>query len=358
MSKKPAVSIIILNYNGGRVTHECIESVLQSGVAHTEILLVDNASAPSEIISLRRKYGKSVRIIANSKNVGYAQGNNIGAKESDGTFLVFLNNDAMVTKGWLSSPLAILEDDPTVAFVQPKVKWKRYKKYFEYAGGAGGFIDMFGYPFVRGRIFGSIEEDVAQYEDQREIFWASGVALVCRKSVFEKLGGFDSFFFTHGEEEDLCFRAWRAGYRILYTSASVVFHIGAYTGNRNVFQKTFYNHRNHLILLLKNLSAPELIMILPLRMVCDFASMVYYVMRYRSIQNGLSVILAYFSFLIHFPRFLKSRFEDPFKNFGYPKNPTLVFRGSIAAEYFLKKRRKWAEIFGANMSVSKLRSLF
>lgn len=358
MSKQPNISIIILNHNGGAVTNRCLSSIIAAGFGNAEILLVDNNSSKKEVDDLKKKYQESVRFICLDTNCGYARGNNIGAKNANGKFLIFLNNDTVVTKNWLTIPIETLKNNPKIAFLQPKIVWSKHPNFFEYSGGAGGFIDYFGYPFVRGRIFGSIEEDIGQYEDAREVFWASGVAMFCHRQIFEKLAGFDEIFFTYAEEDDLCFRAHRAGYKIMYIPKVRVYHQGAYTSNRNVSRKIFFHHRNHLFLLIKNLQWRQLLFILPVRVLFDCGSMIFYILRYHSLESALAVVTAYFSFLFHVPQILVTRKNDPFKHFGYPKKTTGVFRGSIVFEHFFRKKKKWSQVYTSSLSSSRVRQLF
>lgn len=355
---RPLVSIIILNYNGGKVTETCLNSVLKSRYSNFEIILLDNNSEKKEIRWLKKHYGKKIKIVLSKENLGYAGGNNLSAENAKGKYLVFLNNDTVVPFDWLKKPIQRMEKDSKIAFLQPKIKWLKHKNFFEYAGGAGGYLDFFGYPFVRGRIFGSIEEDIGQYDDEREIFWASGVALFCRKNIFKKLGGFDSLFFAYAEENDLCFRAHRAGYKVIYCPGQEIFHLGGYTSNQNIFRKIFLIHRNHLILLIKNLRFVDLLLVLPLRLIMDIVSMPYYLYRFKSFKNIRAVISAYGSLILNFPKILKSRNRYQIKNFGYPQKPNLVYRGSIVWQYFIAKQKRWIEIIEKNSCSSKLIKIF
>lgn len=358
MHKPPFVSIIILNYNGGKITENCLNSVLKSCGPNFEVILVDNGSRKKETEWFKKLYGEKIKIILSKTNLGYAAGNNLGAKKAKGKYLVFLNNDTIVPSDWLLKPVQRMEKDPKIAFLQPKIKWLKHKKFFEYAGGAGGYLDFFGYPFVRGRIFGSIEEDISQYDDEQEVFWASGVALFCQKKIFERLGGFDPFFFAYAEENDLCFRANRAGYKVVYFPGQEIFHFGGYTSNQNIPRKTFLIHRNHLILLVKNLKLTELFVILPLRLIMDTGSIFYYLFLFRSFKSAWMVVAAYGSFILNFPQIFKSRYQYGIKNFGYPKKEGLIYKNSIVWQYFILKKRRWAEIFDKKHCPSKLIKIF
>lgn len=358
MRRNSLVSIIVLNFNGGKVTEDCLNSVLKSNYSNFEVILVDNGSKIEETIKLKKIYGSKIKLVLNERNLGYAAGNNLGASLAKGEFIVFLNNDTIVPANWLSGPLEKLRNNPKIAFLQPKIKWLKNKKYFEYCGGAGGLIDLFGYPFVRGRIFGSIEEDVGQYDDEKEIFWASGVALFGRRTVFNELNGFDTFFFIQMEDVDLCFRAHRKGYKIFYLPSLEIFHLGSYTGNRDVFKKSFLNHRNHLVMLLKNLSWSEIFWIFPLRVFLDFCSVFYYITFLKSTKLALTVFQAYLSFFVNVPVVLGKRRLRDLGSFGYPSDLGLVYRGSVVWQYFILGKKKWSEICSLKKSPSKIIKIF
>ena len=358
INKYPLVSVIILNFNGGKIFDRCLDSVWKSDYPHFEIILVDNGSQKKETNRLQKKYNQRAKIILNKKNVGFAMGNNIGVRHAKGIYLVFLNNDTVVTPNWISKAAMRLENDHTIAFLQPKIKSLKYKKYFEYAGGAGGYIDFFGYPFVRGRIFGTIEEDIGQYDDERDVFWASGVCLFCRKKIFLQLGGFDPKFFAYAEEDDLCFRAWRSGYKSIYYPEAEIYHLGGYTSNQNIAQKIFLIHRNHLLLLLKNIKIRQLIVILPCRMFMDIGTFFYYLLKYRSRDTAFSIIRAYLSLLFNLKNIIAARLKDTIGNFGYPTRQNLVYRGSIVFDYFFLGKTKWGKIMENKDCPSKQIKLF
>lgn len=355
---KIQVSVIILNHNGGDVTERCINGILSSVIASEEIILIDNGSELSEYQKLKIKYAKRIKIIRNEVNYGYPKGNNQGAQIAKGRYLIFLNNDTVVPKGWIMPLIKILDQNPDIAFLQPKIKSLTYRNFFEYAGGTGGFLDYFGFPFVRGRIFGSIEEDVGQYNDQRNIFWASGVALACRKKIFQELGMFDPFFFSYGEEADLCFRAHRKGYRVVYTPEVEILHLGGFTSNRNISQKIFFHHRNHILLLLKNLKIRDLLFILPCRLLFDITAVIYYLYYYRSLSIASVVLKAYLSIVKNLRKICCHRYSYSLNNFGYPKFPGLVYKGSIVWNYFILKKKRWSEIYNLKFRQSKIIKIF
>jgi GT2 family glycosyltransferase len=352
------VSVIILNFNGLKDTINCIKSVLKSNYFNFEIIIVDNGSSANEVLMLNNIFGKSIKIIFSKTNLGYAGGCNLGVNYATGEYLVFLNNDTIVPKNWLENPINRLEEDKKIAFIQPKIKSLVFPGFFEYAGGAGGYIDFFGYPFVRGRIFGTLEQDIGQYDDEREIFWASGVCLFCRKIVFQKLGGFDPLFFAYAEEDDLCFRAIRAGFRNIYFPNVEIYHYGGKTSNRNIPYKLFLIHRNHIILLIKNVKLIELIIILPIRFLFDLFTSVYYLFIYKSIINSLVVFRSYSSLMFNIFRIIKTRQNYRIANFGLPYNRGILYKGSIVIDYFILQRRTWSEVILNKKIHVKLNKIF
>lgn len=243
------LSVVILNWNGRR--H--LERYLPSVVAHTEgdaeVIVADNGSADDSLQWLRLNYPE-VGVIRLDRNYGFAGGYNRALKEVKSEYVLLLNSDVEVTAGWWQPLVEVLDTESDVAAVAPKLLADMERTKFEYAGAAGGFIDYLGYPFCRGRILSYVEEDGGQYNDRRDIFWASGAAMCCRREVFESLGGFDEDFFAHMEEIDLQWRMQLAGWRIVVEPKSVVYHLGGGTLPASS-RKIFLNHRNNLAMLFK-----------------------------------------------------------------------------------------------------------
>ncbi len=243
------LSVVILNWNGRR--H--LERYLPSVVAHTEgdaeVVVADNGSTDDSLQWLRLNY-PDVRVICLDRNYGFAGGYNRAMREVESEYVLLLNSDVEVTAGWWQPLVEVLDTESDVAAVAPKLLADMERTQFEYAGAAGGFIDYLGYPFCRGRILSNVEEDKGQYDDRRDIFWASGAAMCCRREVFESLGGFDEDFFAHMEEIDLQWRMQLAGWRIVVEPKSVVYHLGGGTLPASS-RKIFLNHRNNLAMLFK-----------------------------------------------------------------------------------------------------------
>ena len=233
-------AIVILNWNGRQHLEQFMPSVVEHTPATTEIVVADNGSTDNSVEFLREHY-PTVRVITLPTNYGFAEGYNRALAEVDAEYFVLLNSDVEVTAGWLEPLVATLTNNRNVAAVAPKLRSYGYRDRFEYAGAAGGFIDFLGYPFCRGRILSTVEQDCGQYDTPRDVFWASGAAFCCRADLFRILGGFDGDFFAHMEEIDLCWRMQLAGYRIMVEPRSVVYHLGGGTLPNESPQKLYLN---------------------------------------------------------------------------------------------------------------------
>lgn len=286
-------AIVILNWNGKRL----LEQFLPSVIAHSDgadIWLADNASSDDSVTFTRSAF-PSVKIVQNPVNLGFAGGYNEALKSIDADIYVLVNSDIEVTKNWLDPILSTFKKEPDTAIIQPKIRDFKNKEYFEYAGAAGGYIDKYGFPFCRGRLFDTLEKDNGQYDDDREILWASGACFFIRKKVFDALGGFDADFFVHQEEIDLCWRAFNEGHVIKYVAASTVFHVGGATLNEDSPKKAHLNFRNSLLMLTKNLPRKSLFPTLFIRMVLDGIAAVRFLTQGK-FQHFWAVMLAHITF--------------------------------------------------------------
>ena len=249
--------VVILNWNGAEVLPRFLPSVVAGTPPEVEIVVVDNGSTDGSVELLRRDF-PSVRLITLDRNYGFAEGYNRGLDKlritnyelriSQTDYYILLNSDVETPPGWCEPLIEMLVARPDVAAVAPKVLSYAERGAFEYAGASGGFIDALGYPFCRGRILGTVECDAGQYDDAREVFWATGACFACRTDVFHSLGGFDASFFAHQEELDLCWRMWSAGWKIMVEPRSTVYHLGAGTLPPSP-QKLYLNYRNNLAML-------------------------------------------------------------------------------------------------------------
>lgn len=266
------VAVVILNWNGA----DWLEKFLPSVVKHSpsvvaDVIVADNGSTDSSLTLLQNHF-PTVQVIRFDKNYGFAEGYNLSIARLSHPYTVLLNSDVEVTDGWLEAPLNLLEKDPTVAAVQPKIIAERERDRFEYAGASGGFMDKYGYPFCRGRLFATIEKDKGQYDSPIDVLWATGACLFIRTDVYKAVGGLDATFFAHQEEIDLCWRMRNRGWRLVCTPQSVVYHVGGGTLNAESPRKTFLNFRNNLLMLYKNLPQNELASVMRLRTLLDYVA--------------------------------------------------------------------------------------
>lgn len=266
----PNTAIVILNYNGSEYLKLFLPKVIETAaaVAGCSVYIADNASTDDSVVLLNSTF-PSVKLIVLKENLGFAQGYNEALKQVSADYFVLLNSDIEVTDGWLSPCLELLSKENQVAACQPKIRAYHQKEYFEYAGASGGWLDVLGYPFCRGRLFSESEKDEGQYDEIAEIFWATGAALFIRADLFKQLGGFDKEYFAHAEEIDLCWRLRKAGYKIYCVPDSVVYHIGGGTLEYQSVTKAYLNFRNTLITSFKNEPGLKLIWWLPLRLLMD-----------------------------------------------------------------------------------------
>ena len=271
------VAVVILNWNGKDLLEKFLPSVVHNSTEAT-VYLADNAST-DDSVAFVSEYFPSVKIIQNKVNGGYAKGYNDALKNLSEEIFVLLNSDVEVTENWLNPILSQFEKDEKVAAAQPRIRDYKNKEYFEYAGAAGGFIDKYGYPFCRGRIFDTLEKDTGQYNDISEIFWASGACLFVKSKAFWDAGGLDEDYFAHQEEIDLCWRLQANGGKILYVGNSKVYHVGGATLASANPQKTFYNFRNSLLNLLKNAKGAKIYPILFLRLVLDGVAAIQFLLQ-------------------------------------------------------------------------------
>lgn len=326
-------AVVILNYNGEKFLQKFLPSVLtHSGDA--KIIVADNASTDLSVDVLKQKF-PSVHLVRLENNYGFCGGYNRALKQIDAEYYVLLNSDVEVTVDWLSPIITLLDTTPDIAAVQPKILAYNAKDHFEYAGAAGGFIDSLAYPFCRGRLFDVTEKDSGQYNDTREIFWATGACLVIRSKIYHQLDGLDEDFFAHMEEIDLCWKIQRAGHKVFYCGASSVYHVGGGTLSKSNPRKTYYNFRNGLSLAYKHWSAGELAWKLPLRILLDYIAALKFLFSGKS-ADARAVIKAHYHFGKKFGKNRTKR--NALKKFPFvTKN---IYRGSILWDHFILKKKQ------------------
>ncbi|MEL1240302.1 glycosyltransferase family 2 protein [Flavobacterium flavipallidum] len=326
------IAVVILNWNGVQLLEQFLPSVVQYS-SEAEIYVADNAST-DDSISYVKEHFPSVKIVENKGNYGFAKGYNEALQHIDAEIYALVNSDIEVTENWLSTIIEMFEKEPQTAIIQPKLLDFKNKAYFEYAGAAGGFIDKYGYPYCRGRIFETIEKDNGQYNDACEISWASGACFFIRSQVYHELKGFDADFFAHQEEIDLCWRAKNKGYTIKYNPNSKVYHVGGATLQQGNPKKTFLNFRNSLLMLVKNLPKGQLFLVLFIRLILDGVAGIHFVSQGKFIHCW-AILKAHFSFY--------RLFSTTYNKRGKYQSKTYYSLKSIVIYYYLKNGKVFAK---------------
>ncbi len=298
------IALVILNWNGKKLLEQFLPSIIKYTTNDAEIYLADNASSDDSVAFVKATF-PTVKIVQNKTNGGYAKGYNEALKAIEADIFCLINSDVAVTKNWLVPVIETFQKESNTAIIQPKLLDYKKADYFEYAGAAGGFIDKFGYPYCRGRIFNTIEKDSGQFDDTSEIFWASGACFFIRSEVFKALDGLDEAFFAHMEEIDLCWRTKNAGYNIKYVGASTVYHVGGATLSHTNPKKTFLNFRNSLFALTKNAKGHILYLIV-VRLILDGIAGIKFLFELK-FKHTIAIIKAHFSFYSHLGYLLKQR---------------------------------------------------
>ncbi len=328
------IAIVILNWNGRSLLEEFLPSVIIHSKEAT-IYVADNASTDDSVAFVTSTFPQ-IQIIQNKENGGYAKGYNDALANINADIYCLLNSDVEVTKNWLEPIREIFESSKKIAAIQPKILDYKKKTHFEYAGAAGGFIDKFGYPYCRGRIFDTLEEDKGQYDDTTTIFWASGACLFIRKSVFEDVGKLDEDFFAHQEEIDLCWRIQNRGHQIKYVGASTIYHLGGATLDTMNPKKTYLNFRNGLFLLIKNVPKKSLLYLIFIRLILDGLAGVKFLIEGK-FSHFLAILKAHYGFYANFNTFIKKRKKLSIQGKYYS-----IF--SVVWQYFILKHKHFNQL--------------
>jgi len=330
------VAIVILNWNGRQFLERFLPLLVKYNPPFAEIIIADNDSKDDSLDFVRGKY-PALRIIQNKENGGFAKGYNDALSQVEVEYYVLLNSDIEVTEHWIEPVIELMDSDPTIAACQPKILSYLDPKKFEYAGAAGGFIDKYGYPFCRGRIFEHLEPEQGQYNDTREIFWATGACMFVRASVYNKVGGLDKDFFAHMEEIDFCWRVKNEGYKVMFCSGSKVYHVGGGTLPKSSSRKTYLNFRNNFILLYKNLPTGKFLLVFFVRLVFDgFAAMKF--LFDGGIKDFLAVGKAHWTFYFTFLKHRKKR------QYIHQKQVNSIYKKCIVFEYYLRKKVLYTQL--------------
>ena len=339
------VAVVILNWNGEVFLKKFLPSVKKYLPSFAKIVVADNDSTDGSVAFIQHHYPE-IRVIQNNENGGYAKGYNDALKQIDSQYYILLNSDIEVSSNWIEPIISFMDQNEQVAACQPKIRSFHEKQYFEYAGAAGGYIDKYGYPFCRGRIFQSLEEDRGQYNDICEVFWASGACMFVRAEVFHELGGLDEDFFAHMEEIDFCWRAKNRGHHIYYHPQSVVYHVGGGTLPKSNPHKTYLNFRNNFFLLYKNVEPNRLFITFIWRLILDGVAGVKFLID-GNFKDSLAIIKAHFHFYASLGSLRKKRQSLRQVKVGQ------VYQRNIVFEHFLKKIKAFTSLNKKRFSQNK-----
>ena len=330
------IAVVILNWNGKNFLDDLLPTLVQHTPPEVDIVVGDNASSDNSVEFLKQNYPQ-IQIIQNDKNYGFAEGYNRVLNKVKADYFVLLNSDVEVTPNWIEPVIDMMEADDDIAMCQPKLLSFYNRDTFEYAGGAGGYIDKYGYPFCRGRLFTTLEKDNGQYDDACEIFWATGAAMFVKAKVWKQLGGLDGDFFAHMEEIDFCWRAKNGGYKVYYCPQSVVYHIGGGTLPPSSPFKTFLNVRNNFSLLFKNLQKRQLTYVFPIRILMDWIAALKFLSEKKP-KEFTAVMKAHWDFYRQIPTLKHKR-----KKINQRKVSN-IYNGNIVLEYYLKDKKIFSKL--------------
>jgi GT2 family glycosyltransferase len=330
------IAVVILNWNGKRFLEQFLPKVIEYSQQYAEVIIADNNSTDGSVELLEQNFPK-VKIIQNSFNAGFASGYNLALQKVKAKYYVLLNSDVEVTENWIRPLIDFMEQDDNIAACQPKIRSYFNKEKFEYAGAAGGYIDKYGYPFCRGRLFQSIETDTGQYNDVCEIFWATGACLFIKADKFHEVGGFDDDFFAHMEEIDLCWRLKNMGYKIMYSPLSIIYHVGGGTLPKTSSQKTYFNFRNNFFLLYKNLPSNRLWKMFLSRLLLDGIAGAKFLFQ-GDYKDLWAIIKAHLSFYKNLEKLYRKR------KLLTQKKVSMVYLSNVAFDHYLWRLKRFSQM--------------
>ena len=334
---QPLVSVIIPHYGGTKILEECLESLKNADYRNLEIIIVDNKSLDDSVIMVQDRFSY-VKLIESEYNRGFSGGCNLGVQHATGKYILILNNDTVHENNWITPLVQHLISNKNISSVQPKIKNYNNRDYFDHAGGSGGFLDKYCFPFARGRIFNTIEKDEGQYDDPCKIFWASGTAFITRKNIFQQIGGFDETFFAHMEEIDYHWKCQLLGYEIWAEPKSVVYHHGAITLPRTSTYKTYLNYRNSLILLLTNYPAIISFKLFFPRFFMEIFSLIKEILFFQW-GHAFAIMKSWLWIFFH-PHYLYQRRQSIIKT----QEIDSIYSHSIIAKYYLSGKKTFSEL--------------
>ncbi len=333
-------AVVILSYNGTKWHELFLPKIVEEAHTGYDVILADNASTDNTLQYVQDNF-PAIQTLQIPVNHGFANGYYEALKQIKAKYYILLSADFEVTQGWFPPLHEAMERDAMLAACQPKIRYWRERENFEYAGAGGAFMDKYGYLFCRGRIFFDLEKDNGQYDDNIEVFWASGGCIMVRADLYHKVGGLDNEFYAHMEEVDLCWRLKNAGYKIGYVGRSLVYHVGGSVISYGSTQKLYYNFRNNMILLLKNEKGAKLVWLFPLRLALDGVAGLRLLLTGR-FRHTFTIVKAHFHFYRDMGKWMQRRREN--KKLIVNRNEEGIYSRSIVWDYFLLRRKKFTDL--------------
>jgi GT2 family glycosyltransferase len=337
------IAVVVLNYNGKKHLDTCFKSLRKSTYLNVNYYLLDNASTEDDVAYVKQFY-PWVKIIRNPHNNGYCAAYNLAFSICEEPYIICLNNDVEVTQNWLEPMIEMAEKNPKIAAIQPKILSYSKRDYFEYAGASGGEMDCFGFPFMRGRIFDTLEKDEGQYNHPKQIFWASGACLFLRASALKESGTLDEIIVHHMDEIDLCWRLHLHGYEIWVEPKSVLYHIGGATIKSKSFKKTYWNHRNSLYIMFKNYGLGNAVSKTIVHVILDYVAL-FQALVTRNFGMAKGILWAHGWLLGHIPTIIKERrLVQARRKLNDKQMASKFYQFSIVMDYFMKGKKKWSDL--------------
>lgn len=348
MKDEPYIAIVLLNHNGKNYLEQNLPFLKKVTYKNKKIYVIDNNSQDDSKEYLQIHH-PDIEIIHNDRNLGYAAGYNVGLARIPGEYFCLLNTDVKVTEGFLEPIIFMMEDDNNIGVAQPKILSLSKNRQFEYAGGAGGWIDTFGYTFARGRIFDTLEQDRGQYDDRCSIFWASGACFIIRSALFKKLDGFYEYYFMYCEEVDLCWRTIAEGYKVAYCSQAVIYHRDTDNLLHKSPERLFYLFRNSLIMLHRNLPSASAIWVIPARLILNITSILFFFVKghFRISFAATKAHIFYLKWVLFHPTTATAT-----KKISMNKIKPM-YHGSIVYNYYIRGKKKFRDIVTLNLDGSQ-----
>jgi hypothetical protein len=351
---QPLVSILVLNHNGKAFLDDLFLSLRNTNYPHFEVMLIDNASTDDSVTHTQQHY-PWVKLLETGVNGGFSYAYNEAFKQAGGRYLLLLNNDVTVDPDWLRPMVSAMESDPSIGAVQPKLVSMLDPTDFEYAGAAGGFMDRYGFPFLRGRVFNSLEKDKGQYDDEATIFWTTGAAMLLRADALAFTGGLDEDFVHHMEEIDLCWRLNLVGYQLKVIPEGKVYHYGGATITPDSYRKLYWNHRNSLFMLIKNVDSKQLLPVLAGRWGLDLLAIGFAITKFD--WQRARAIIAGHNWLVLRAGYIRKKRKavQAMRRVSDQTLSPLFYHGSVALAYFLQGKRTFSELMPEKVSATHSR---